>query len=809
VRAAEDAVRRRFGPCEALLKLAARDELPAWEAYPPASPAELLNLARSATLADVLASGLELDVPGPVLGHFLHACDPVTARKALAELEKEGLLDPLDERTQGVARKKRAAAEKEPSSARALSNPYSALLERAALTDSSAAAAKALADPDYDPDLREAHLQEFATLQGKAQAVGGMRPLPSELRSMRPSELLLRLSLVEPALERYPPAEVVRGFESLELARESREIDSVLEALGLSELGQGWTLWFRTGHATPGRILSLGALQLSRVLGWPSRLDQMTEAVRAERGRAALGVGETRDRKSEAPADATAIASPEPGINRPGFIDHDDGANVRTGPAELGGTTLTVEPLPATTRVFVSGRHKEAPAWWYVSAFLPSAIVRGYVQHFRINTDLPEKGARLHQIKSGDTVERIAVGEFAASIRDGHDLRYYENVLLAVNRDKNRAGIQGAFQEPNFLGGGANNIQLEAGRRIWLVSPAYAKALEGLVPSGSRTGGLSAKASRVLGHLEDILKSVTDSPKHFGAVVGEVAEAIKEYLPEIIGITAGFILAESASAFLAATPTGVGQLAAIVIQLGLATFGAKAALDAGVQALEHGEKWLTLAWTAKGDRKKLQEASQEFLKMLVSVALAALAVTGMKGNLGKGLKIADAIKIQPPRLGGLSAMVTPEGAVIGGGPVFTPGSIASTGPVVIEPGIGTGAGYLINMMAQAKDARGDAGRSAPKPVRNAYLAGKKHPFTGVLFDTDGFPDFRAAGVVQKEVNIVSTGSRSGDFAAANRAAGFMETPKGMTWHHHQDGTTMQLVPTDVHAKTGHTGGFSL
>jgi hypothetical protein len=26
-------------------------------------------------------------------------------------------------------------------------------------------------------------------------------------------------------------------------------------------------------------------------------------------------------------------------------------------------------------------------------------------------------------------------------------------------------------------------------------------------------------------------------------------------------------------------------------------------------------------------------------------------------------------------------------------------------------------------------------------------------------------------------------------------------------HHHQDGTTMQLVPTDIHRPTGHTGGF--
>jgi hypothetical protein len=92
-------------------------------------------------------------------------------------------------------------------------------------------------------------------------------------------------------------------------------------------------------------------------------------------------------------------------------------------------------------------------------------------------------------------------------------------------------------------------------------------------------------------------------------------------------------------------------------------------------------------------------------------------------------------------------------------------------------------------------------------VRNAHLAGKPHPKTGVPFDAKGFPDFKAAGVVKKEVTITQTGTRAGDFRAANKAAGFKKTPKGYTWHHHQDRTTMQLVPRRIHARTGHDGGF--
>ncbi|GMU00745.1 hypothetical protein KH5H1_48650 [Corallococcus caeni] len=100
------------------------------------------------------------------------------------------------------------------------------------------------------------------------------------------------------------------------------------------------------------------------------------------------------------------------------------------------------------------------------------------------------------------------------------------------------------------------------------------------------------------------------------------------------------------------------------------------------------------------------------------------------------------------------------------------------------------------------------GFSTDTPIRNAHLAGRTHPVTGVPFDAEGYPDFKAAGVVKAEVRIPYTGSRAGDFAAANKAAGLRETPKGMTWHHHQDRATLQLVPTAIHARTGHTGGFS-
>ena len=54
-----------------------------------------------------------------------------------------------------------------------------------------------------------------------------------------------------------------------------------------------------------------------------------------------------------------------------------------------------------------------------------------------------------------------------------------------------------------------------------------------------------------------------------------------------------------------------------------------------------------------------------------------------------------------------------------------------------------------------------------------------------------------------------TGDRLIDEAIANRSAGQARTPRGFTWHHVEDGKTMQLVPSRIHSATGHTGGLAV
>jgi hypothetical protein len=474
-------------------------------------------------------------------------------------------------------------------------------------------------------------------------------------------------------------------------------------------------------HEAAHVVQQRGGVQLKGGIDQPGdaheqHADAVADAVVAGRSAALLldqvsrtrTPGATVQRKPEGPSAASGgagptVAPPKGGINKAGFIDNSDGANIRTGPAESGGQKVRDQPLPPATRVFVSGTHPDAPQWWYVTAYLDGTMVRGYVQDFRITTELPEPTAKLHQVVSGDTAEQLTAKEYGSSVRDGHDLRYYENVLLYVNQQQGRAGITGSYEDPGILGGGSNNVQLVAGHRIWLVSPAYAKALEAVVPSGSLTGGAVAKVNRFVGHLEDILHSVTRSPDHFGEVAGEYAQAIRDHLPEIVGIVAGFVMAEATSAFLAATPTGVGQIAATVIQLGLSAFGAAGAIQAGAEAIKHASEWLSIAWTAQGKDDRIAAASKEFLKMLVSIAIAALSALGAKANYGNALKIASSMPT-----GGLPAL-----AVAGGGQLGGAGT--ATG-VLLGPGTGS-LGVAGNAMMQADKEGGSGGaldESGPK-----------------------------------------------------------------------------------------------
>ena len=110
------------------------------------------------------------------------------------------------------------------------------------------------------------------------------------------------------------------------------------------------------------------------------------------------------------------------------------------------------------------------------------------------------------------------------------------------------------------------------------------------------------------------------------------------------------------------------------------------------------------------------------------------------------------------------------------------------------------------------------------------MVGKKNVKTGVYFDNDGFPKFKAIATVKldrkdwkksREVHFNRASKllyqkiqRSSSLArkfSKKEISEFKsgEVPNKYTWHHHQDKGVLQLVEFKIHSEVKHRGGFSI
>ena len=77
------------------------------------------------------------------------------------------------------------------------------------------------------------------------------------------------------------------------------------------------------------------------------------------------------------------------------------------------------------------------------------------------------------------------------------------------------------------------------------------------------------------------------------------------------------------------------------------------------------------------------------------------------------------------------------------------------------------------------------------------------------FDEQGFPDFTPYEL--GHTRLKKFNGRTADMIDADKQFGI---PRGyradhsLTWHHKEDGRTMQLVPEDLHDAVRHTGGIA-
>lgn len=151
-------------------------------------------------------------------------------------------------------------------------------------------------------------------------------------------------------------------------------------------------------------------------------------------------------------------------------------------------------------------------------------------------------------------------------------------------------------------------------------------------------------------------------------------------------------------------------------------------------------------------------------------------------------------------------------------------------------------GYDPDKKVEKKDTVNDEKISYEIHTRNESLEGDRHPITGVPFerktveDSDGnevtgvFPEFDSDFDAQLPEDLYEASDKE-QFAECNRqlkeavekdpelAKRFTpeqleqikngDTPDGYTWHHNEEKGKMQLVDSDIHAKTGHTGGKTI
>lgn len=196
---------------------------------------------------------------------------------------------------------------------------------------------------------------------------------------------------------------------------------------------------------------------------------------------------------------ATAGAAPATegvAVAKFGIVDQDGerpgkqmepGLNMRAGPSEA---SPRLRRLPHNTPLIIN---RELPGEWYFAVSKNDGN-SGYVAKSYVNTDLPDPDASLHRIKSGETALDIVRSHFDPDAFEwGKDARFYVNVLVFVNSDKNRHGIRKPSPNADW-----DETMTFAGEQIWIPGRQFADTLKGQVSSGSITYEAWSRVKEVL-----------------------------------------------------------------------------------------------------------------------------------------------------------------------------------------------------------------------------------------------------------------------------------------------------------------------
>lgn len=105
--------------------------------------------------------------------------------------------------------------------------------------------------------------------------------------------------------------------------------------------------------------------------------------------------------------------------------------------------------------------------------------------------------------------------------------------------------------------------------------------------------------------------------------------------------------------------------------------------------------------------------------------------------------------------------------------------------------------------------RADGGTVTPR--RGGGVTYRNADGVSVNYNSKGYPDFRPHAI-DKTTLPGGFQNRPADFRAANAQTGRAQygsrSPPNQTWHHHENGKTMLLLPRDIHKQFTHAGGIA-
>lgn len=347
----------------------------------------------------------------------------------------------------------------------------------------------------------------------------------------------------------------------------------------------------------------------------------------------------------------TAIPQDGQAVNDIGIVMHDGTPQLRLRGSPSTTDDNIIGSLPFNTRVQIIKRFPGD--WLFVST---SDGRMGYCSAtyvwFAPEHPLPEPNAQLHCVRAGTEGTAIAIAQrYFGDVADdwGQDLRFYVNVIAAVNHVSVPSSVDGW-----------RSVAFRAEELIWIPSHQFARGMIGRVSSGSHTYeaadalGIAGAIERAGELLSDFRTAIALSGRHIPAAIARHAEE------SIISILQSLMLLAVGAVAILALSTAIGAAIGFFAGGVGAAPGAAAGFEVGMAIVE----WLGLGflvawiatsvarigsafatfigtvWNARGDREVLERAAVEFAEaigVLVGVLIEAIVMWAVGQGLSRAL----------------------------------------------------------------------------------------------------------------------------------------------------------------------------